>query len=117
METRNPSDPHNRRAHRRRGLRQPATLLLPGQQQREVMLCDLGLDGLSVMSSKPIAPGTRCELRFELPGPSQSFPVDAMAKTVYSSFVGADSFRIGLVFTDLPAAAQAAVAAFAIASP
>lgn len=92
----------NRRTGRRRGVRQPATLtLLPGNVSRSVMLWDLGLDGLSVLSSRPVPPGSRCELQFDLAVGGQTTPVTATGKTVYSSYVGAEGFRVGLIFTQL----------------
>lgn len=112
MET--PKDLPNRRAARRRGLRQPATLiLLPGRTSREVTLWDLGPDGLSLLSSRPVPPGSRCELRFELVLGGQAMPVHAAAKTVYSSYVGADGFRVGLVFTQVAEEALALIDRFA----
>lgn len=113
METQNKTDPSNRRTGRRRVLRQPGTLtLLPAQQPRAVIVWDVGLDGMSVLSPKPVPPGTRCELRFDVPAGGQSSGVQATGKTVYSSFVGADGFRIGLVFTGLAADAAALVERF-----
>jgi hypothetical protein len=92
----------NRRAARRRGVRQPATLtLLPSNASRSVTLWDLGLDGLSVLSPRPVPPGSRCELQFDLAVDGQSTPIHATGKTVYSSYVGAEGFRVGLVFTQL----------------
>jgi hypothetical protein len=115
METQKERDAtHNRRTGRRRVLRQPGTLtLLPGRQSRAIIVWDLGLDGMSVMSPKPVPPGTRCELQFDLVMGGQATPLHAEGKTVYSSFVGADGFRVGLIFTRLPDDAMAAVERFA----
>jgi hypothetical protein len=100
-------------------LRQPAVLIVsPGQVSRDVVVWDLGLDGMSVLSPKPVPPGSRCEVRFELPqGGVPAMPVKAAVKTVYSSFVGRDGFRIGLVFTQLPDDMAALIDQFAGAGP
>jgi hypothetical protein len=108
----------NRRSARRRVLRQPATLtLLPGNVSRSVTLWDLGLDGLSVLSPRPVPPGSRCELQFDLTAGGQSQQVNAAGKTVYSSYVGAEGFRIGLVFTRLPDDAAVLIERFAADAP
>ena len=119
METPKGRDPHNRRAGRRRVLRQPGTLTLqPGQQApRPVIVWDLGLDGMSVLSPRPVPPGSRCELRFDVVMGGQSTPVQAAAKTVYSSYVGTEGFRIGVVFTQLADEAAALIERFAESDP
>jgi hypothetical protein len=118
METHKSPDTPNRRTGRRRVLRQPATLtVLPGKGSRPVTVWDLGLDGMSVLSPKPVAPGSRCELQFELVQGSRSTPVQVSGKTVYSSFVGDQGFRIGLVFTQLADATAAQIEQFANAGP
>jgi hypothetical protein len=119
METPKARDPvPNRRTTRRRGLRQPATLtLLPGRMSRSVMLWDLGLDGLSVLSPRPVPPGSRCELQFDLVLGGHAAPITAEGKTVYSSYVGAEGFRVGLVFTRLPDDTAACIERFAADAP
>lgn len=100
-----------RRSGRRTGLRRPCTLLLPGAESRLGMTVDVGLDGLSLYTAKPVAAGTRCELHFELPGqPDASFR--AAAKVVYSSYSGSQGFKIGAIFMGLDARTTAALLAF-----
>ncbi len=97
-----PSAPgSNRRVSRRTGLRRPCELILPDQAARQATTSDIGIDGVSFVCARPIAPGTRCRISFELPLGDRSVPVDAVLKTVYSSFCGVDGFKIGAVFTEL----------------
>lgn len=118
METSKGPDATNRRTGRRRVLRQPATLtLLPGNVARPVTVWDLGLDGMSVLSPRPVPPGSRCEVRFDLVQGGQSSAVQCAGKTVYSSFIGAEGFRIGLVFAQLDADMAALIEQFANAGP
>lgn len=96
-----------RRATTRTGLRGPATVGLTSGLTRDVEMHDLSLDGLSVMAARPISPGTRCTISFDLPlGERQSSRVTAQAKAVYSSYTGADGFRVGMIFTGLDTEAQ-----------
>lgn len=105
-----PRSPKSRRM--RIGLRGAAqVVLLPGNARRDVQMNDLSSDGLSVMASRPISPGTRCTVSFDVPSAGHASPVhvDAPAKAVYSSYTGPDGFRIGMVFTGLDAATRAAI--------
>lgn len=104
------STPDNRRISRRKGVRRPCTLLMPGQPPRELTTWDLGLDGMCLLSPRPVTPGSRCEARFELPGHPE--PLHAGAKVVYSSYCGVDGFRIGLVFAELDEAVADTLQAF-----
>ena len=102
----------NRRACRRRGLRRSCELVLPGQATRQAMIMDIGVDGLSFLCAKPIAPGTRCRISFELPLHERQVAVTALLKTVCSSFCGAEGFKIGAVFAELDAGSAAALHEF-----
>jgi hypothetical protein len=93
--------PNNRRVGRRTGLRRPCELHLPDQSVRKAITSDIGVDGMSFVCAKPIPPGTRCRISFELPLGERGVPIQAAMKTVYSSYCGADGFRIGAVFTEL----------------
>lgn len=72
---------------------------------------DVGVDGFSFMARRPVSPGTRLQMSFELPA-VPAVHVDATAISLYSSYEGADGFRIGARFLDLPDAAADAIAAF-----
>lgn len=76
------------------------------------MTTDVGADGLSFHFPKPIAPGTRCRISFELPLTGHSKPIAASIKTVYSSYCGPEGFRIGAVFTDLDPLCSSALLEF-----
>jgi hypothetical protein len=98
----NPSlpDDRNRRATPRKMLRQPVTVAY-GATTAVVRTWDLGRDGMCLLSPRPIAPGTRCKLGFELPLAGSTLDVAVAAKVVYSSYSAAGEFKIGTVFVDL----------------
>ena len=104
---------NNRRIHPRKVLRAPAKVTLPGQPPRESRTWDVGVDGMSLMSSKPIPPGTRCEVSFELPVGGEVRPVTAAVKVLYCSFSGPDGFKVGTAFGDLDDDSRDAVNGFA----
>lgn len=101
----------NRRGSRRAGLRRPCVLHLPRGESRSGMTIDVGMDGLCVLTARPIAAGTRCRVSFELPLGDNGFAIDAAVKTVYSSY-GAEGFKIGAVYSEFDAAAAEALRAF-----
>lgn len=103
----------NRRIHPRKVLRGPATIVVPGQPPRDGKTWDLGLDGMSVISPRPIPPGTRCEVRFDLPGVDHPTHVTAPVKVLYCSYCGADGFKVGTAFGDLVGESLDAVKGFA----
>ena len=105
--------PANRRLYARKVLRAAATVVLPGGAKREVKTWDLGLDGMAILSPKPISPGTRCELTFEVPQGDRSTEVNVPVKVVYCSFSGSDGFKVGVTFGDMDANAAAAIQQFA----
>jgi hypothetical protein len=102
----------NRRIHPRKVLRGPATIMVPGQPPREGKIWDLGLDGMSVMSARPIPPGTRCEVSFDVPAAGSSAHVTVPVKVLYCSYVGPDGFKVGTAFGDLDERSLDAVKGF-----
>ncbi|HEX6708353.1 MAG TPA: PilZ domain-containing protein [Albitalea sp.] len=103
----------NRRVHARKVLRTTATVTLPGAEPRPMRTWDLGLDGLSLVAPRPISPGTRCTVTLALPvGSDDPVEVSVAAKSVYSSLMGPEGFKVGLVFTALDAPSEAAIRAF-----
>lgn len=102
----------NRRIHPRKVLRGPATIVLPGQPPRDGKTWDLGLDGMSVISPRPIPPGTKCEVHFDLPGGGHPTHVTAPVKVLYCSYCGADGFKVGTAFADLDDESRDAVKGF-----
>jgi hypothetical protein len=91
---------HNRRASPRKVIRRAATIVV-GESAKEVQTWDLGRDGMCLLSARPIAPGTRCRISFEIPLDGDVVAVNATAKVVYSSYSAAGEFKIGAVFLDL----------------
>lgn len=100
MGTRPPSHALNRRAFHRKVLRQPATVRL-GDASSAVRTWDLGLDGMCLVTTRPISPGTRCTVDFELPLQGGPRALSVAVKVIYSSYSGADGFKIGTHFTGL----------------
>jgi hypothetical protein len=100
MSTSPPPADRNRRAAPRKALRQDATLVY-GNGSKAVRTWDLGRDGMCLLSPRPITPGTRCRVSFEVPLGAELIGVTAALKVVYSSYSAAGEFKIGAVFTDL----------------
>ena len=109
-----PPSPHepSRRLAARRALRRDATVT-HGRIRTSVQTWDIGRDGISVVAARPIAPGTRCLVEFELPVGGSVHAIAVSAKVVYSSYSAAGEFKIGAVFTDLDADVAKTLAQFA----
>lgn len=107
-----PAVPTNRRGAARKALRCAATVQLPREGARDVTLLDLSLEGLSVMSARPIAPGTRCTTHFALPLAAGAATLALSTRVVYSSYTGAQAFKVGMVLTPPDADTEAAIARF-----
>jgi hypothetical protein len=109
--------PHerNRRIALRKAFREAATLVYGGSS-KAVRTWDLGLDGMCLLSPRPIAPGIRCQVAFDL-ALSSAPPVHVAvsAKVVHSSYSAAGEFKIGAVFTDLDDDTARVLGAFAAA--
>jgi hypothetical protein len=103
---------NNRRIHPRKVLRAPATVVLPGQPPRDSRTWDVGLDGMSLMSPKPIPPGTKCEVSFEVPIGGKASRVTAPVKVLYCSFTGDEGFKVGTSFGELDDDSRDAVKEF-----
>jgi len=96
-------------------IRQPATVVY-ADTTVALQTFDIGRDGMCLLARRPIGPGTRCRITFEIPlrdGPKQ---IVASLKVVYSSYLAAEEFKIGAVFTELDDAAVRVLEAFT-ASP
>jgi len=90
----------NRRTGRRSMLRGPATLNCAGVQV-PARCWDLGLDGMCLLTKRPVSPGTRGTLSIDLPIVGVATTMTTEVKVIYSSYSGADGFKLGLVFIDL----------------
>ena len=105
-----------RRVAVRKALRVRARLV-SGGASAEVHTRDLARDGLSFVSARPIAPGTRCQVAFDVPlGSGESATLAASARVVYSSYVAPGEFRVGAIFTELDADAEHVLDRFAASS-
>ena len=102
----------NRRVSARKVLRRPATVTLPGGVERVVRTWDVGLDGMSLVSPKPIPPGTRCTVTLELPDGDTSRIVQVPVKTVYCSLMGAEGVKVVMVFAALEADTERVIRQF-----
>ena len=102
----------NRRASPRKAIRRAARILV-ADTERDVQTWDLGRDGMCLVSTRPIAPGTRCRIVFDLPLGGEPVAVSAAAKIVYSSYSAAGEFKIGALFLDLDEGVAAALGNFA----
>lgn len=59
---------------------------------------DIGQDGLSVLSSKPISPGSKCQVSFDLVASHKTTQITAPVKVAYCSFSGLSGFKVGMTF-------------------
>jgi hypothetical protein len=112
MITRPPPYALNRRAVPRKVLRQVAWVVL-GDTETQVRTWDLGTDGLCLLTPKPIAPGSRIDVSFEVPLQGETCAVTVSVKVVFSSYSGPEGFKIGAVFTDLSDEASRIIREFA----
>ena len=106
-----PVSSSNRRAFARTALRQPATVSL-GDAAIQVQTIDIGHGGVSLLVRRPIGPGTRGRIAFELPLGGGPAPIAASIKVVYSSYLAVEQFKIGAVFTELDEKAAEALHRF-----
>jgi hypothetical protein len=105
----------NRRIAVRKAFREAATIVYGGSS-KAVRTWDLGADGMCLLSPRPIAPGMRCQVSFELAlGAETPVRVDVAAKVVHSSYSAPGEFKIGAVFTDIDDAAARLLGAFVAA--
>ena len=101
----------NRRAFARTVIRKPATVVY-GETTVAVLTFDIGEGGMCLVARRPIAPGTRGNVTFDVPLRDGPVEVSATIKVVYSSYLAAEQFKIGAVFTDLGDDAALALARF-----
>ena len=106
----------NRRAFARTVIRQPATVAY-GETTLAVQTLDIGEGGMCLMARRPIGPGTRCTVTFDVPLRDAPVEVSAALKVVYSSYLAAEQFKIGAVFTGLDDEVALVLARFAGAAP
>jgi hypothetical protein len=113
MITRPPPHALNRRAVPRKVLRQLAWVV-QGDAETQVRTWDLGTDGMCLLTPRPIAPGSRIDVSFEVPLQGEAHAVTVTVKVVFSSYSGPEGFKIGTVFTHLGSEATGIIREFAI---
>lgn len=86
----------SRRQQPRDALRWPVVIQILGGTERRGVTLDLGAEGLSLSTDRPIPPGSRCTLHLR-PSADASW-LQLEVKAVYSSYSGPGDFRIGMVF-------------------
>lgn len=91
----------SRRRHDRINLRCPVQVEIKGASPRDGLVQDLSPQGMSLITARPVEPGSRCVLHFDLPLPGGARQVAWPAKAVYSSYTGPGAFRIGMLFMAL----------------
>lgn len=90
----------SRRIHARVAIRRPVSLVMADGSIRAGTSVDVSQLGLSLTTDKPIAPGSRCQVRFEWQAHGATEAIELGAKAVYSSYTSPRNFRIGVVFVD-----------------
>lgn len=90
----------SRRIHARVSIRRPVALLMADGSTRVGTTVDVSQLGLSLSTDKPIAPGSKCQVRFEWQAAGILESIELGAKAVYSSYTSPRNFRIGVVFID-----------------
>ena len=105
----------DRRAAHRKVLRQAASMI-QGDTARQVKTWDLGTDGMCLLTSKPIPPGSRRQVTFDIPLPGKTTTVTVDVKVVYSSYAGPGEFKVGTIFIGLDQEVVNTIKEFAMTS-
>ncbi|MBC7702184.1 PilZ domain-containing protein [Aquabacterium sp.] len=90
----------SRRIHARLAIRRPIGLVMADGSVRSATTVDVSQVGLSMTTDKPIAPGSKCQVRLEWHSGGALQSVALAAKSVYSSYTSPKNFRIGLLFVE-----------------
>lgn len=106
-----PNEASNRRSFQRKALRQPATIV-HADQTLQVRTWDLSLEGMSLLSPRPMPPGRHCSVSFVVPLAGGERTVTLPLKIVYSSYTGPEAFKVGAVFASLDAEVAEAIRSF-----
>lgn len=96
-----PASMPGRRTRSRLTFESPVVLTMADGSTREATTHDISLAGLSVVTERPIAPGSRCTVVLALSQAGHDTDLTLAAKAVYSSYTAPRQFRIGLVFTQI----------------
>lgn len=90
----------SRRLHARLAIRRAISLVMADGSTRIGTTVDVSQLGLSFSTDKPIAPGSKCQVRLEWQSGGVAESIELGAKAVYSSYTSPRDFRIGVVFAD-----------------
>ena len=106
-----PNETSNRRSFQRKAVRRDATLV-HAEQALHVRTWDISLDGMSLVTPRPVPPGRQCTVTFDLPMADGPRTVTAALKIVYSSYTGPEAFKVGALFASLESDVADAISAF-----
>ena len=82
----------------------------------EVRTWDLSVDGMCLITPRPMPPGRHCTVTFAIPQNGGDVTVTTSLKIVYSSYTGPEAFKVGAVFSNLDADVAEAIHSF-VTSP
>ena len=106
-----PNETSNRRSFQRKAIRQAATIV-HADQAMAVRTWDLSVDGMSLVTPRPVPPGRHCTVTFAIPQQGGDRTITAPLKIVYSSYTGPEAFKVGAVFSNLDADVAEAISSF-----
>ena len=93
---------HTLRDYPRVALRRSAMVVISEGATCPATTLDIGKGGLSMITDKPIAPGTRCKIALEWPADEGvTHMLELPARTVYSSYLAPKRFRVGVAFSKI----------------
>jgi c-di-GMP-binding flagellar brake protein YcgR len=104
----------DRRQHERRTLRSAAQLALPGRPVQAVRMLHISAGGMGIVGPANLPAKTTGLLRLSIPRKSVgSDTFDVNVVVTHSVYAGSeDGFKIGLEFSNMPAAMSSAVSAY-----
>lgn len=106
-----PNETSNRRSFQRKAIRQSATIV-HAEQALQIRTWDLSMDGMCLLTPRPMPPGRHCTVTFAIPLRGGDRTVTVPLKIVYSSYTGPEAFKVGAVFSQLEADVAEAIDAF-----
>jgi hypothetical protein len=90
--------------------------MVHADQSTQVRTWDISLDGMCLVTPRPMPPGRHCTVTFDVPLAEGYRTVTAPLKIVYSSYTGPEAFKVGAVFANLESDVADAISAF-VSSP
>jgi hypothetical protein len=77
--------------------------LANGTPAAEAKTLDLSNHGISLLAARPMRPGAKHVLTFDVPCNGKFKPVRVTAQVMWCSLAGGEGYRIGLEFADVDA--------------